>query len=127
MTYLQPLADVGGDEVHQSEFRECTVSREHQILAVEKNEVHLRGNEQQPRSRYNSSNRPRSQLSSDLQSREHQTSCSEAHRSQSKTEAPVLLRLPTIHLYRLSLFVLRASFLLREQFRYYRISFTLIC
>ena len=82
ISYLEPLADVSSDEVHKSEFGEGLVPGKDQILAVEENEVHLSGNEEEASGRYKSAQRSFSEFGADLQTREHETSCSETYCTQ---------------------------------------------
>lgn len=45
LCYLEPLAEIGGYHVHKTQFGKGPVLSEFEILAVEKYEVHLSGNQ----------------------------------------------------------------------------------
>ena len=81
--YLQPLADIRCDQMHQAQLGESLVPRQHEILAVQEDEVHLRGDEKQPRGGYDRPDRSaRGELCADLQPREHEATRAEPHGAQ---------------------------------------------
>lgn len=91
--YLQPFAEVGRDHVHQAQLRERGVLVQAETLAVEKYEVHLCRDQQQPGTGCNRPERAGSYFRPNLQSRKYQRAGAKSHCAEPETKAAVLLRL----------------------------------
>ena len=76
--------------MHEAELNEGLVPCERQVPAVEEDEVHLCGDEEEASSRHRSLEGSRGQFGADLQAREDEATRAEADRPQPQTEASVL-------------------------------------
>lgn len=91
--YLQPLAEIRRDHVHQTQLGKCGVLGQAETFAVEKYKMHLGRDQQQPGTRCNRPERAGSYFRPNLQSRKYQRASAKSHSAESQTKAPVLLRL----------------------------------